>query len=214
LQIDSKVVIDNTMREIALHLMDIAENSVSAQAGWITIEVCEDLPCDRLSLQVRDNGRGMCEEMLARVSDPFTTTRTTRKVGLGIPLLKAAAEACNGGLSIDSVPESGTNLKVFFIRSHIDRMPLGDLPWTLLSLVVAYPEVNWDFTYCASLNGRGGWKEFTFTSRTFTDVLGDVPLTEPDVLAFVRNHLEEGIAEVYNAIIEAEKKQEIENANH
>jgi hypothetical protein len=194
--------------------MDIAENSVVAKAECITIEVCEDLPCDRLSLQIRDNGRGMDEELLARVSDPFITTRTTRKVGLGIPLLKAAAEACSGDLTIDSIPGCGTELKVFFMRSHIDRMPLGDLPGTMLSLVVSYPQINWDFTYCASLNGRGGWKEFNFISRTFTDVLGDVPLTEPEVLAFIRSYLEEGVAEVYSAIIEAENIQEIENANH
>jgi hypothetical protein len=202
------------MREIALHLMDIAENSVSAQAGCINIEVCEDLPCDRLSLMVRDDGKGMDEEMVTRVSDPFVTTRTTRKVGLGIPLLKAAAEACRGEFEINSALECGTDLRVGFQRSHIDRMPLGDLASTLLALVIAYPHINWNFTYCASLNGRGGCKEFSFISRTFTDVLGDVPLTEPEVLAYLRNHLEEGVAEIHNAIIEAEKTQEIENANH
>jgi anti-sigma regulatory factor (Ser/Thr protein kinase) len=202
------------MREIALHLLDIAENSVSAQAGCISIEVCEDLPCDRISMVVRDDGKGMDEEMLSRAADPFVTTRTTRKVGLGIPLLKAAAEACNGSLKIDSKKDCGTSMSVIFQRSHIDRMPLGDLAGALLTLIVAYPGIDWNISYCASLNGRGGWKEFNFRSRSFTEVLGDVPLTEPNVLAYLRNHLEEGVAGVNEAIIEAEKKQEMEHANY
>jgi anti-sigma regulatory factor (Ser/Thr protein kinase) len=202
------------MREIALHLLDIAENSVSAQAGCISIEVCEDLPCDRISMVVRDDGKGMDEEMLSRAADPFVTTRTTRKVGLGIPLLKAAAEACNGSLKIDSKKGCGTSMSVIFQRSHIDRMPLGDLAGALLTLIVAYPGIDWNIGYCAALNGRGGWKEFNFRSSSFTEVLGDVPLTEPNVLAYLRNHLEEGVAEVNEAIIEAEKKQEMEHANY
>jgi anti-sigma regulatory factor (Ser/Thr protein kinase) len=202
------------MREIALHILDIAENSVSAESGCIRIEVCEDLSCDQISLIVRDNGKGMDEEMLARVTDPFVTTRTTRKVGLGIPLLKAAAEACRGSMEIDSKVGCGTSMRVVFQRSHIDRMPLGDLAGALLTLVVAFPQIDWDMTYCASLNGRGGWKEFNFRSRTFTEVLEDVPLTEPGILAYLRSHLEEGVAEIHEAIKQAEKEQENEHANN
>ena len=97
-------------------------------------------------MSVEDNGKGMDAEMVARVTDPFVTSRTTRKVGLGIPLLKAAAEACEGGLTIQSEPGKGTWCEVEFQRSHIDRMPLGDLAATMLTLVVGSPEVHWIFT--------------------------------------------------------------------
>jgi signal transduction histidine kinase len=135
------------VREIALHLLDIAENSVAAQAKTVFIAVCEDLPADRLSASVKDNGKGMDAETLASVVDPFVTSRTTRKVGLGIPLLKAAAEACDGQLQIASQLGKGTTLEVEFRRSHIDRMPLGDLGSTILTLVVAYLQIHWLYFY-------------------------------------------------------------------
>ena len=133
------------MREIALHVLDIAENSVVAGASAVTITVEEDLPNDRLRLVIQDNGRGMDKTMLTHVTDPFMTTRTTRRVGLGIPLLKAAAEACNGYFQLTSSPGRGTRLEVQFQRSHIDRMPLGDLAGTWLTLTIAYPKIHWIF---------------------------------------------------------------------
>src|SRR5690606_20906768 len=130
-----------------LHILDIAENSVSAKADTIQIEVEEDHAADRLRISIIDNGAGMSPEMAARVIDPFTTSRTTRKVGLGIPLLKAAAESCEGGLTLQSILGQGTCVKVEFQHSHIDRMPLGNLTSTLLTLVVGSPEVHWIFRY-------------------------------------------------------------------
>ncbi|HEX7975316.1 MAG TPA: ATP-binding protein [Anaerolineales bacterium] len=187
------------MREIALHLLDIAENSVAAQASNITLAVTEDLHHDRLEATITDDGKGMDAETAARVIDPFVTSRTTRKVGLGIPLLKAAAEACSGGLQIVSAPGRGTCLKVDFQRSHIDRMPLGDLPGTLLTLVVAYPQIHWVLDYQAIFPGGAGPTGFLFDDRPIKAELGDLPLTEPDVLAFLRQYLEQGIAEVQAA---------------
>lgn len=184
------------MREIALHLLDIAENSVAARASKIAISVCEDLINDRLSASIQDNGAGMDAEMIARVTDPFVTSRTTRKVGLGIPLLKAAAEACNGNLQISSAPGEGTCLQVEFQHSHIDRMPSGDLPGTLLTLVVAYPEINWVFHYRVLYLDNGRPAEFLFDDQPIKDELGDIPLTEPEILAFLRTFLEEGVAGV------------------
>jgi len=110
------------MREIVLHLLDLAENSVTAGARAITISVCEDLVADRLTARIEDDGRGMDEETVRKVSDPFFTSRTTRKVGLGIPLLKEAAEACNGKMEIWSKPGAGTQIEASFQHSHIDRM--------------------------------------------------------------------------------------------
>ncbi len=181
------------MRELALHLLDIAENSISANAHNICIQVEEDLQNDRLRMSVEDDGRGMDAEMVARVVDPFVTSRTTRKVGLGIPLLKAAAEACNGGLAIQSQPGKGTLVSVDFQRSHIDRMPLGNLAGTLLTLEIGHPEQHFTFIYTV------GDHQFCFDDAEVKAILDGVSLTEPDVLRFIREMLEMGIADVREA---------------
>jgi hypothetical protein len=181
------------MREIALHLLDIAENSVTAGARTVEITVEEDTRDDRLRVVVQDDGRGMDPELLARVADPFVTSRTTRKVGLGIPLLKAAAEACNGGLRITSTPGQGTRLEAEFQRSHIDRMPLGDLAGTMFALVVGWPKVHWVLHY------RIDDDHFTFDDAPIKQELQDIPLTEPAVLTFLRDYLQEGIRSVQRA---------------
>lgn len=178
------------MREIALHLLDIAENSIAAGANLIEISVKEDIQNDRLKLAVQDNGRGMDEQMLAQVTDPFVTSRTTRKVGLGIPLFKAAAEDCNGYLRITSVLGQGTRVEVEFQRSHIDRMPLGDLAGTMLNLVICHPEIHWLFHY------QAGNQTFTFDDEPIKTELAGIPLTEPAVLSFIKKTLQEGVQSV------------------
>ncbi len=187
------------MREIALHLLDIAENSVAANAKNITLTVCEDLQGDRLAASVMDDGKGMTPEMAASVIDPFVTSRTTRKVGLGIPLLKTAAEACNGKLVINSEVGRGTSLDVEFQHSHIDRMPLGDLSSTMLTLFVAYPKIHWVFNYLVIPANGGRQEKFVFDTRPVMAELGDMPLTEPVVLAFIREYIESGVARVRDA---------------
>jgi len=184
------------MREIALHLLDVAENSVTANAKNITLTVCEDLQGDRLTVSVVDDGKGMSAEMAASVVDPFVTSRTTRKVGLGIPFFKAAAEACNGSLVINSEIGKGTRLDVEFQHSHIDRMPLGDLSSTMLTLFVASPQIHWLFDYSAiSANGETEEK-FELDTQPIMAELSDMPLTEPAVLAFIREYIESGVARV------------------
>jgi hypothetical protein len=175
------------VRELALHILDIAENSVSAKADTIKINVSENCHADKISFAVTDNGIGMDEEMVSSVTDPFVTTRTTRKVGLGIPLLKAAAEACNGGLTISSTKGKGTKISCWFQRSHIDRMPLGDIVNTLLLLVVGYPNIHWIFRY--EFNDE----MFEFDDEYFKNELGDLPLSEPSIIRFLREHLTNGI---------------------
>jgi len=175
------------LRELALHLLDIAENSVAAHARNITLTVNEDLAHDRLRMSVEDDGKGMDEEMVAQVVDPFVTSRTTRKVGLGIPLLKAAAEACNGFLTITSEKGKGTLVVVEFQHSHIDRMPLGDVAGTVLSLVIAFPAVHWKLIY------RVNDQEFEFDDLPIKETLDGVSLTEPQILAYIRQTLQDGI---------------------
>jgi hypothetical protein len=176
------------LRELALHLLDIAENSVAARANNITITVFENMKTDLLSMEVTDDGCGMNAEMVAKVIDPFITSRTTRKVGLGIPLLKAAAEACNGSLKIESVPGQGTAVSVSFQRSHIDRMPLGDLSGTFFNLLVSVPNVHWIFKH--QVNDE----IFIFDDQPIKAELEGIPLTEPEVIAYLRAVLQEGIS--------------------
>ena len=183
------------MREIALHLLDIAENSAAAESQTVTIQVHEDLLNDRLSAVVVDDGRGMDAETAQRVQDPFYTTRTTRNVGLGIPLLKLAAEQAEGRFSLQSEPGKGTRVEAEFRHSNIDRMPLGDLASTFLTVLISHPQIDWIFKYQATEKDEQV-REFVFESAELKSELGDLSLTEPEVLAFVRGMIEEGIEAV------------------
>lgn len=175
------------MRELALHLMDIAENSVGGQAKNISIFVEENINDDFLVMKIVDDGKGMDADFLANVVNPFTTTRTTRKVGLGIPLLKEACEASNGTFTIKSSVGKGTSVEAKFQHSHIDRMPLGDVANTLFCLVISYPQIHWVFEY--KVNGE----VFKFDDQPIKRELDGVPLSEPGVLGFIREYLTEGV---------------------
>jgi hypothetical protein len=179
------------VRELSLHLLDIAENSVAANASRVKIVVIEDSKVDLLQMSVEDNGKGMDAEMVARVVDPFVTSRTTRKVGLGIPLLKEAAEACNGFLKITSKIGQGTVVFVQFQLSHIDRMPLGNLADTFLQLLIANPSIHWIFEY------RVNEKHFEFDDSPIKDELAGISLTEPSILSYLRVTLETGILSLH-----------------
>jgi len=180
------------MREIALHLLDIAENSAAADSRNISIEVHEDLYEDLLIASVTDDGRGMDAETVQNVQDPFYTTRTTRKVGLGIPLLKLAAEQAEERFSLHSEPGKGTRVEAVFRHSNIDRMPLGDLSSTLLTVLISHPAIHWLFVYRVT-DKTGTSREFVFDDAELKSELGDLSLTEPEILTFVRGMFEEGI---------------------
>lgn len=177
------------MRELALHILDIAENSVSADADEIKIIVEEDLEKDILRIVVKDDGKGMDSETLARVTDPFVTSRTTRKVGLGIPFFKAAAEACEGAFKIQSLPGKGTTVETVFKHSHIDRMPLGDIQSTLITLIIGTPDIHWIFEY------RYNEGCFLFDDQPIKETIEGISLTEPAILKFIREMISSGIQE-------------------
>jgi hypothetical protein len=147
------------MEDLALHVLDIAQNSVEAGATGIEIELVEDLDSDRLVIELRDNGPGMDAETLARASDPFFTTRTTRRVGLGLALLAEAARVAGGNLALRSKPGAGTSVCASFRHSHIDRAPLGDLETTLMVLLASHPELHIRFHH------RVGDRIFELDSR-------------------------------------------------
>ena len=173
------------MQELSLNVLDVAENSVRAGAGLIEITVEEDTAADLLSITIRDDGKGMDAETVRRVTDPFYTTRTTRRVGLGVPFFKMAAELSGGDFSIESAPGKGTAVRARFGLTNIDRMPLGDITSTIHTLVVYHPDT--DFVYQYRFNGRS----FTMDTRQFRQILGDVPFDTPEVSDYIREYLNE-----------------------
>lgn len=176
------------MRELSLNILDIAQNSITAGASLVTVRVQEDTAADRLAIAVEDNGKGMTKEQVSRVMDPFYTTRTTRKVGMGIPLFRMAAEMAGGGLTIESAPGVGTTVAATFSLSHIDRMPLGDVAGTMVTLIRLNPQL--DFLYRHTVDGTA----FELDTRRLREILGDVPLNEPEVIGWISDYLAEGLA--------------------
>jgi hypothetical protein len=180
------------LKELSLHILDIAENSVNAGATMIEISVSENLNKDSLIIKITDNGKGMSAEKMKNIADPFITSRTTRKVGLGIPFLKAAAEACEGGFEIRSEIGVGTNVEVRFRHSHIDRMPLGDLESTWLNLLIGYPKVHWVLGY--SVNE----KSYQLDDQPIKEILNEIPLSDPQVIGYLKNEIANGFDSVKN----------------
>jgi hypothetical protein len=164
------------LRELSLHVLDIAENGITAGADLIQITVREALGEDRLTITIADNGRGMPPEKLKNPADPFITTRTTRRVGLGLSLLSAAAQRCGGALSVNSAPGRGTEVTATFVHSHIDRAPIGDMASSVTTLIMGNPGV--DFVYRHEIDGR----HFTLDTREVRREMPDLPLQEPAVI--------------------------------
>lgn len=173
------------MRDLSMHVLDIAQNSIKAGATLVTVRFDVDEQA-LLTFSVRDNGCGMTQEFLARVTDPFTTTRTTRKVGLGIPMLKQSAEMCGGAFGIESRVGEGTYIYASFDLRNIDCIPMGNVCDSLLTLVVLNPDKP-DFLFQAKAPGR----EASFDTRQIRQALGEVALNEPDVAAWMKESIEE-----------------------
>lgn len=171
------------MTELSLNVLDVAENSIRARADYIEILVTADTNADTLIIEIKDNGCGMTEEQAEQVLDPFYTTRKTRKVGLGIPFFKQAAESTGGSFFIASKEGVGTEVKAVFQLSHIDRMPLGDINATIYTLVVFHETI--DFYYRYTYNG----KYFVLDTKELKEILGEVSFREPEVSQFIKEYL-------------------------
>lgn len=135
------------MEDLSLHILDIAENSIAAGAKKIEIKIMEERKKDLLTIEITDDGKGMDEKALKNVLDPFFTTRNTRRVGLGLPLLAQSAEESGGSIEIESRPGQKTTVKATFGYSHIDRKPLGDVYESLKVLIAANPDIDFIFEY-------------------------------------------------------------------
>ncbi len=175
------------MKDLSLNLLDIAENSVKAGATLTRLHILEE--GDILTFRVTDDGCGMTEEILKGVTDPFYTTRTTRKVGLGLPLLRLAAEQTGGSMEVqsrhrDTHPDHhGTQVTAVFHTDHIDCPPVGDLVATVTTLIQGHPDT--DFHFLHTVNG----KDVELDTRQLREILGEVSLAEFEVLQWISGYL-------------------------
>lgn len=178
------------MKDLSLHILDVVQNSVSAGAKNIVVSIAEDTRKDTLTILIQDDGKGMAPEVLARVTDPYYTTRTTRHVGLGLPLFKQNAEMSGGSFHIESEVGRGTVVKAVFGHSHIDRPPLGDMAGVLMMMVGSNPEI--EYYYKHSKDG----KKYIFDTREVKEVLEGLPLNDPAVLRQLKEMVGENLREV------------------
>lgn len=179
------------MDDLSLHILDVVENAIAARARRIDIRVVEDPDEDRMTIEVRDDGIGMDEEMRQKALDPFFTTRTSRRVGLGLAFLAQAAQEASGTMEIESRPGHGTTVKATFQYGHIDRKPLGSMVETMTMLLIGNPDI--DFHYCHA-NGN---KTYTLKSEWWREKFeGDsgYSMISPDVIGWLKKHLREGLA--------------------
>jgi hypothetical protein len=188
------------MLELALHVLDILQNTVEAGATHVRLTVVEDGTTDRLTITVIDDGRGMDERAVQRVLNPFYTTRTTRHVGLGLPLYAEAAETAGGDLAIRSTPGEGTTVEATFQLSHPDRQPLGDMAGTLLAFMLAERAPELRYSHRVVRDDRGGLRppgvrlerEFTLDTAAIRAELDGVPLNQPLVAQWLVEFIAEG----------------------
>ncbi|ERJ11095.1 ATP-binding protein [Haloplasma contractile] len=169
------------MRDLSMHVLDICMNSVRAKATFL--EVLIEQQKEYLNLTIRDNGIGMDESTLKRVIDPFYTTRKTRHVGLGIPLLKASSERCKGEFSISSHVNKGTLIKSSFLYNHIDCLPIGDIQETFITLIMVEPDIDYLFKY--NVSGH----KIEIDTRKMRKILSEVPLNSPLVINWLKKEL-------------------------
>ena len=178
------------MKELSLHILDIVQNSINAGAKNIEIKIDENTAENLLTIEINDDGCGMSEEFLKKVKDPFVTTRTTRKMGMGISLFEAAAAQCGGGLEIWSELGVGTKVKVTFEHDSIDRAPIGDMAETMLTIISGAPQP--EYIYEHKKDGR----TFLLDTVQLKEILGDIPLDTPDVLNWITGYIREGLADI------------------
>ena len=173
------------MQDISAHIMDIVQNSIRANASRVEIVVEESLSGDVFAFTIKDNGCGMDAATLAKVTDPFFTSRTVRKVGLGLPLLKQNAEATGGSVTIQSTEGAGTSVRALFSHSHLDRPPTGDIPETVVLLLAANPDREIVYRHSTE---KG---EYTLHSTEIIEFLDGVPLNDPEIIRALRQMIEE-----------------------
>lgn len=182
------------MRDLSLHLLDLVQNSIAAGADIINILIDEDKKNDWLRIGIEDNGRGMDKKTIEKVTDPFYTSRTSRRVGLGLPLFQAAAEACGGNLTVESEIGKGTSIKANFRLGHIDRPPFGRLDDSIITLILCNPGI--DFVY----NHKTNYGEFKLDTREIREVIEGISIENPEIIGWIQSYIKEGLNEINGGV--------------
>ena len=180
------------MRELSLHILDLLENALGAGAGRVEVRIQEDPATDRLTIVVQDNGRGMDTGTVQRALDPFFTTRTTRRVGLGLPMLTAASRQCDGDVTLESVPGRGTKVTATFRHSHLDRAPLGNMPDTLLAFLLSGDGERPQLHYQHRVSDR----TFDLDTAAIQAKIGAISLSYPPLRDWLHEYIAEGEAKL------------------
>ncbi|MDF2987301.1 MAG: histidine kinase [Eubacterium sp.] len=187
------------MRDLSLHILDIVQNSISAGASVITIQIKQGLNNallkNNLEITITDNGKGMDSELIKKAEDPFVTTRTSRKVGLGIPLIKESAEMCNGEFKLNSQINRGTEVFAAFSIDHIDRLPLGDIGETMLALISSNPGIQ----FMLLLSSKKG--DFMLDTAQLAKSLEGIKITEYAVLNWLKEYVDNGIKNIFGGVL-------------
>ena len=178
------------MMELSMNILDIVENSTRAGATLVRISITEDKENDVLRIEIADNGEGMDQNIIKKTLDPFYTSKTVRRVGLGLPLFSHAAEVTGGKCMIESKKGEGTTVTADFGYRHIDRQPLGDMLITMATMIAGNPKV--DFIYTHISNG----KTYLLDTREVKNELEDVPINHPSVLQFLKENIRDGLKEI------------------
>jgi len=181
------------MKELSLHILDIIQNSITAKSSLINIKIIEDLINDILIVEIIDNGIGMDEELLEKVLDPFVTTRTTRKIGLGLPLFQALAIQCDGDFKISSKVGQGTNIVASFKYSHIDRPPLGNMADTLITCIMADGNIDYYYEHYYYDEHYYAKNKFIFDTRKVKEKIGELPITDILVINWLKEYFKENL---------------------
>ena len=178
------------MKDLSLHILDIVQNSIRAKASLISIEIEELVTENQLIISITDDGTGMSPEQLQQATDPFYTSRTTRKVGLGLSLFKQNAELAGGSFRIESELGKGTKVTATFGLNHLDRPVMGDLVGTLLLLICSSDKTDYEFKHRTTMG------EFVLDTREVKQMLRDVPLSHPDMRTFLKEMLQENLEQI------------------
>ena len=181
------------MKELAMHVYDLMENSTAANSTEVSLTIRDSLKDNVYAFTIKDNGKGMSPEFLAKVTDPYTTSRTTRKVGLGLPLIKMNTENCGGGMRLQSEVGKGTVLEFWFQHDHWDRPPMGDLAGTIVMLCAAHEDIHIVYTH---ITDEG---EFTFDTNEIHEALDGMSMNDIKVMGWLKDMVQENLESIgYN----------------
>lgn len=178
------------MRDLSLHILDIAQNSIRANATCIKLIIEENIDRNLFEIRIEDNGGGMDDQIKEHVTNPFTTTRTLRKVGLGIPFLKQICEECEGELNIESEKGKGTTIKALMKHNHIDRLPLGEIDKTITTLIMARSQIHYIYEH------KYNDKAFILDTEEIKEILEGVAIDELDILKWIEAYIQSKLEEL------------------